>query len=129
MGRGTTPTNRYGLIDGVHDVLDNAAQYWQNRAAGQTTRDRVLESIHPLTAMGSAMGGMRAAASSGDKTGMTLNTLAAMPLFAWARAGRAADNTLKGADALPLPAAVGLRGWRKNIAAGASDNAYSGQNE
>jgi hypothetical protein len=129
MGRGTTPTNRYGLADATHSVLDDSARYWQERAANQSPRDRLIEAFHPLTAMGSAMGGMRAAAMSGDKTGMALNTAAAIPLFAYMRAGRAADATLKGADALPLPAAVGLRGWRKNVLLGASDNAYSGQNE
>lgn len=116
---------------GILETLDDAAAYWQDRASKQTKGQRLLESVHPLYAMGSAMGGVRAAAQQGDKAGIGLNVLSAMPTFAWARAGRAARGAqpfMKGADALPQAAvapAMGLKAWKKNVVAQGADNAYS----
>ena len=104
--------------------LDNSAQWWEERAERLPTNQRIVEAINPLTAMGSAMGGMRAAARSGDKTGMALNALASIPLFGWMKAGQAANPLLKGAQARAIPETEGLRAWKSNVAASTADNTY-----
>lgn len=109
---------------GLLNTLDKSAQYWQERAARLPKGQRVLESIHPLYAFGHAMGGMRAAAQQGDKLGMALNGVSAMPMFGWVRAARAADPLLKGAAQFGTPAKAGLRAWKANLGAAAADNAY-----
>lgn len=110
---------------GILETLDNAAAYWQDRASTQTRGQRILESVHPLYAMGSAMGGVREAAKKGDKAGMGLNVASALPMFAWARAAQAPNALLKGAAQHGRPAATGLKAWKMNMGFQGADNAYS----
>lgn len=68
-------------LDGVYGVLDDSARYWQERAAAQSPAERVIESVHPLYAVGSAMGSVREAAQNGDFAGTALGAAGALPTF------------------------------------------------
>lgn len=71
-----------------NNPLVDAAEYWRKdntsfEASSPTIGQRVLRSANPMTGFGfgPAMGAMQEAAYDGDKTGMALALLQAMPLF------------------------------------------------
>lgn len=83
-----------GLVDKALGALDNAAQYWQERAASQSPSEKIIESIHPLYAVGSAMGGVREAMQHGDVPGAVISGLGAIPTFGWVKAHRSLNGAL-----------------------------------
>lgn len=72
---------RYTLRMAKGGVLDDAARYWQERAAAQNGAERFIDSINPVTAVGSAMGGVREAGQHGDYLGAALAGAGALPMF------------------------------------------------
>lgn len=75
-----------------NNPLVDAAEYWRKdnssfEASRPTIGERALRSVNPMTGFGfgPAMGAMQEAAYDGDKTGMALALLQAMPLFGAAK--------------------------------------------
>ena len=67
--------------------LPSAGEYWSKDNAKFEGTDpsipnRIWRSMNPMTALGSAMGSMHDAASTGDLTGATLATADAVPFLA-----------------------------------------------
>lgn len=75
---------------GQDNPITRAGEYWSEDnarfEAGQPNAlERVVRSVNPMTALGSAMGSMRDAASDGNKLAMALSMFGALPVFGAAR--------------------------------------------
>lgn len=105
-------------------TLRDAGKYWADRAASQPPAQAALESVHPLYAMGSAMGSMHKYAGEGDIAGAGLAAASAVPMFGAYRAAQAANPFLKGAAGVAAPAEHGLRGLGANLATSGAETVY-----
>ena len=111
-------------------LIGSAAQYWANdnaqyEAGNPSFGSRVVRSLNPATAFGSAMGAMHTAAGSGDKTGMALAAAQAVPVFGAMRSVvTPAIGAVKAARAMAPSAAQTGASIAGSGAAGAMADAY-----
>lgn len=89
------PDKKESLYDtltayGTSNPITRAGQWWAQDnaefdASNPNIAQRVIRSVNPMTAFGSAMGSMHDAASEGNKMAMALSLFGALPVFAAAR--------------------------------------------
>jgi len=104
-------------------IINNAAEYWaDDNAQFEKTNpefvDRVVRALNPMTGVGSAMGAMHTAASSGDVPGMVMAGATAIPAFGVLRA-------VPAVGAAKATVAPSLRKTMASLVGGATANAAS----